>query len=151
MAPRPTPELAVSAAIFRAHEVLVVRRAGAPAKGLWTLPGGRVEVGETLVEAVHREVMEETALTVEVIGLAGYREIILPQAVGERGRHFVILPFAARWISGAAVLNDELSDGSWMDVESVAGLQTTEGLLDILRRAARLASVPNPKFAPPSG
>jgi ADP-ribose pyrophosphatase YjhB (NUDIX family) len=133
------PELAVSAAIFRAREVLVVRRAGAPAKGLWTLPGGRVEVGETLVEAVHREVMEETALKVEVIGLAGYREIILPEAVGERGRHFVILPFAARWVSGEVVLNDELSDSRWTAVEAVTGLQTTEGLLEILRRAEQLA------------
>ena len=118
----------------------MVRRAGAPAKGLWTLPGGRVEVGETLVEAVHREVMEETALKVDVIGLAGYREIILPEAVGERGRHFVILPFAARWASGEVALNDELSDGRWMAVEAVAGLQTTEGLLEILRRAEQLAA-----------
>jgi 8-oxo-dGTP diphosphatase len=139
MSPRPRPELAVSAAIFRAHEVLVVRRAGAPAKGLWTLPGGRVEVGEALVEAVHREVMEETALKVDVIGLAGYREIILPEAVGERGRHFVILPFAAYWVSGEVALNDELSDGRWMAVEAVAALQTTEGLLEILRRAEQLA------------
>jgi ADP-ribose pyrophosphatase YjhB (NUDIX family) len=139
---RPTPELAVSAAIFRDGQVLVVRRAGAPAKGLWTLPGGRVEVGETLVDALKREIVEETALTIDVIGLAGYREIILPQAVGERGRHFVILPFAARWISGEPVLNDELSDGRWMPVEAVTGLPTTEGLIDILREAERLASTP---------
>ena len=137
--PRPAPELAVSAAIFRNGEVLVVRRAGAPAKGLWTLPGGRVEVGETLVEAVRREVIEETTLVVDVIGLAGYREIILPKAVGSRGRHFVILPFAARWISGTAVLNDELSDGRWTSVEAVSELPTTEGLLEILRHAEKLA------------
>lgn len=140
MPARPAPELAVSAAIFRRREVLVVRRAGAPAKGLWTLPGGRVEVGETLVEAVRREVIEETALTVEVVGLAGYREIILPHAVGERGRHFVILPFAARWVSGSAVLNDELSDGRWMAVKEVKDLSTTEGLLEILLRAEKLVA-----------
>ncbi len=127
MSPRPKPELAVSAAIFRDGEVLLVRRAGAPAKGLWTLPGGRVEVGETLVEAVQREVMEETALNIDVIGLAGYREIILPEAVGDRGRHFVILPFAARWISGEVALNDELSDSRWMAVEAVAGLANHRG------------------------
>lgn len=139
---RQTPELAVSAAIFRNGEVLVVRRAGAPAKGLWTLPGGRVEVGETLVDALKREIVEETALTIDVIGLAGYREIILPQAVSERGRHFVILPFAARWISGEPVLNEELSDGRWMPVEAVAALPTTDGLIDILREAERLAAAP---------
>jgi 8-oxo-dGTP diphosphatase len=132
---RPTPELAVSAAIFRDGKVLVVRRAGAPAKGLWTLPGGRVEVGETLVDAVRREVLEETALTVEVIDLAGYREIILTDAVGDRGRHFVILPFATRWVSGEIVLNDELSDSRWLAIADVGELPTTEGQVEILRRA----------------
>ena len=138
MSPRPKPELAVSAAIFRDGKVLLVRRAGPPAKGLWTLPGGRVEVGETLVDAVRREVLEETGLTIDVIGLAGYRESILPHAVGDRGRHFVILPFAARWIAGDVALNDELDDSRWLPIDAVTGLQTTEGLLDILRRAENL-------------
>jgi 8-oxo-dGTP diphosphatase len=140
MSPRPKPELAVSAAIFRDGKVLLVRRAGAPAKGLWTLPGGRVEVGERLVDAVMREVMEETGLTIDVIGLAGYRESILPDAVGDRGRHFVILPFAARWVAGDVTLNDELDDSRWMAVDAITGLQTTEGLLEILRRAEKLLS-----------
>lgn len=138
MPERPKPELAVSAAIFRDGKVLVVRRAGAPAKGLWTLPGGRVEVGETLVEAIRREVTEETTLTIDVLGLAGYREIILPEALSDRGRHFVILPFAARWIAGEIVLNDELSDSRWLAVDAVAALPTTEGLVDILRQAESL-------------
>jgi 8-oxo-dGTP diphosphatase len=141
MSSRPKPELAVSAAIFRDGDVLLVRRAGAPAKGLWTLPGGRVEVGETLVAAVKREVLEETALSIDVIGLAGYRESILPQAVGDRGRHFVILPFAARWISGEVKLNDELDDSRWITIDAVAGLPTTEGLIDILRQAERLHAI----------
>jgi 8-oxo-dGTP diphosphatase len=138
MSPRPKPELAVSAAIFRDGKVLLVRRAGPPAKGLWTLPGGRVEVGERLVDAVTREVMEETGLTIDVIGLAGYRESILPDAVGDRGRHFVILPFAARWVAGEVALNDELDDSRWLSIDAVTALQTTEGLLDILRRAEKL-------------
>lgn len=138
MSPRPKPELAVSAAIFRHGKILLVRRAGAPAKGLWTLPGGRVEVGETLVEAVRREVLEETGLTIDVIGLAGYRESILPTAVGDRGRHFVILPFAAHWVAGEVALNDELDDSRWMPIDDAVGLQTTEGLLKILRQAEKL-------------
>lgn len=137
---RVSPELAVSAAIFRDGKVLVVQRAHPPAQGLWTLPGGRVEVGETLVDAVIREIAEETALTIGVIGLAGYREIILPEAVGTRGRHFVILPFAARWLSGEIALNDELADGRWMATGDVRGLSTTEGLPEILRQAETLAA-----------
>ena len=140
MTARPMPELAVSAAIFREGKVLVVQRAHPPAQGLWTLPGGRVEVGEKLVDAVRREIAEETALTINVIGLAGYREIILPEAVGTRGRHFVILPFAARWLSGEIALNDELADGRWMAVDEVRDLSTTEGLFEILRQAETLAA-----------
>jgi ADP-ribose pyrophosphatase YjhB (NUDIX family) len=132
------PELAVSAAIFRDGRVLVVRRAREPAAGSWTLPGGRVELGETLVEAVVREVAEETALTIRVKGLAGYREVILESAVEGRGRHFVILPFAAQWISGEVKLNEELGDFSWRTLSEIADLPTTPGLLEILSQAGRL-------------
>jgi ADP-ribose pyrophosphatase YjhB (NUDIX family) len=132
------PELAVSAAIFRDGRVLVVRRAQAPAAGSWTLPGGRVELGETLVAAVTREVAEETTLTIRVKGLAGYREMILEQAVEGRGRHFVILPFAAEWVSGEVKLNEELGDFSWSTLSEIADLATTPGLLEILQQAKRL-------------
>ncbi|MBO0753933.1 MAG: NUDIX domain-containing protein, partial [Bradyrhizobiaceae bacterium] len=100
------PILAVSAAIIRDGKVLIVRRAPRPpAGGLYTLPGGAVEVGETLTEAVSREIREETALTIEPVALAGYREAIGKDGAGRIRRHFVILPFAARWIAGEPVLN----------------------------------------------
>lgn len=138
MTERPKPELAVSAAIFREGRVLLVRRAQAPASNVWTLPGGRVEVGETLAEAVTREIAEETGLVIAVIGLAGYREMILDVAVGSRGRHFVILPFAARWLSGEVALNEELSEFRWLAPDALDGLRTTEGLGLILLAARRL-------------
>jgi ADP-ribose pyrophosphatase YjhB (NUDIX family) len=71
--PLQRPEIAVSAAIFRDGKVLLVRRARPPGKGLHSLPGGRIEFGETIASALHREVMEETGLTVEIIGPAGWR------------------------------------------------------------------------------
>src|ERR1700758_652747 len=101
------PFLAVSAAIFRDGRVLIVRRARPPAHGLYTLPGGGVELGETLEEAVIREVREETALDVAPVALAGYRQAIARDGAGRIERHFVILPFAARWIAGEVRLNEE--------------------------------------------
>jgi 8-oxo-dGTP diphosphatase len=92
----PHPQLAVSAAIFRDDKILLVRRARSPAKGYYSLPGGRVEFGETLHAALHREVDEETALKIEIIGLAGWREV-LPGTTG--GGHYLIMSFAARWIA----------------------------------------------------
>jgi ADP-ribose pyrophosphatase YjhB (NUDIX family) len=132
------PFLAVSAAIFRDGKVLVVRRARKPALNLYTMPGGVVEAGETLTEAVAREVREETALQIEVLTLAGHREAVMRDAQGRVERHFVIMCFAARWVSGEPVLNEELDDARWVDPAEIAGLRTTEGLAEIVAAAALL-------------
>jgi ADP-ribose pyrophosphatase YjhB (NUDIX family) len=132
------PYLAVSAAIFRDGRVLIVRRAQPPAHGLHTLPGGVVELGETLVEAVMREVREETGLDIEPHGLAGYRQVITRDGSGRIERHFVILPFAARWLAGEITLNEELAEGRWLEPDALSGLKTTEGLADIVAAAGEL-------------
>jgi 8-oxo-dGTP diphosphatase len=129
------PFLAVSAAIVRDGRILVVRRARAPAHGLYTLPGGVVEVGETLVEAVAREVLEETGMTVEPVALAGFREAVARDAQDRVERHFVILCFAARWQAGEPVLNEELDEARWLDPADLAGLKTTAGLAEIVATA----------------
>jgi len=131
------PYLAVSAAIFRDGKVLIVRRARPPARGLYTLPGGGVELGETLEEAVIREVREETALEVAPVGLAGYRQAIARDEAGRIERHFVILPFAARWVAGEVLLNEELAEAHWLAPAELAGLTTTEGLAQIVTAAAQ--------------
>ncbi len=132
------PFLAVSAAIVRADQILVVRRARAPANGLFSLPGGVVEIGETLMQAVAREVREETSLTIEPVGLAGFREAITRDRDDRVERHFVILPFAARWLAGEPLLNEELSEARWLHPAELAGLPTTPGLAEIVAAAFRL-------------
>ncbi|MGA2891662.1 MAG: NUDIX hydrolase [Xanthobacteraceae bacterium] len=135
------PYLAVSAAIFRAGRVLIVRRARAPAHGLYTLPGGGVVLGETLEQAVIREVREETALDVAPVELVGFRQAIARDDAGRVERHFVILPFAARFIAGEVSLNEELAEADWLAPADIAGLKTTEGLAQIVAAAAeRLAA-----------
>jgi len=129
------PFLAVSAAILRDGKVLLVRRARPPARGVFSLPGGVVEVGETLGEAVMREVREETSLEIEPVALAGYRDVISRDTDGRVERHFVILPFAARWLGGEPVLNDELSEALWVDPAELATLPTTPGLAAIVAAA----------------
>src|SRR4029078_11484268 len=90
------PYLAVSAAIIRDGHILVARRARGPALGVWTLPGGVVEAGETLTEALLREVHEETGLTIEPVTLAGHREVLVRDGGGGLFGHFLILCFAGR-------------------------------------------------------
>ncbi len=133
------PYLAVSAVIVRDGKLLVVRRARQPALGVYTLPGGVVELGETLTEALEREVREETALTIEPVALAGHREVIVRDGQGRVERHFVILCFAARWRAGEPVLNEELDDARWIEPAELAGLRTTEGIAETVAAAfARL-------------
>jgi len=132
------PYLAVSAAIIHDGKVLAVRRARKPAIELYTLPGGGVETGETLVEAVRREVQEETGLDVEPVALAGHREAIIPDAQGVVKHHFVILCFASRLIGGEIRLNDELDDARWLKLAELSALKTTDGLGEIVEAAFNL-------------
>ena len=129
------PYLAVSAAIVRAGKFLVVRRAQPPASGLFSLPGGVVELGETLTEALVREIAEETGMSIEPVALAGFREAIVRDRDDRVERHFVILCFAARWRAGEPELNEELSEARWIEPAELAGLATTAGLAEIVAAA----------------
>jgi 8-oxo-dGTP diphosphatase len=129
------PQLAVSAAIFRDDKVLLVRRARSPAKGFYSLPGGRVEFGETLHAALQREVDEETGLKIEIVDLAGWREVV-PGTGG--GGHYLIMSFAARWRFGEPVLNDELDDFKWLAPDALGDLTITPGLQDVIQSARRV-------------
>ena len=129
------PQLAVSAVIFREQRILLVRRARSPGKGFYSLPGGRVEFGETLYAALHREVDEETALRIEIVDLAGWREVV-PGTTG--GGHYLIMSFAARWTAGEVVLNDELDDFRWLAPDGLSDLKLTDGLQEVIQSARRV-------------
>jgi 8-oxo-dGTP diphosphatase len=129
------PQLAVSAAIFRDSKILLVRRARSPAKGFYSLPGGRVEFGETLHAALHREVAEETSLQIEIADLAAWREVV-PKA--DSDGHYVILSFAARWRAGDVILNEELDDHQWIAPEALGGFKITDGLAGVIQLARRI-------------
>jgi 8-oxo-dGTP diphosphatase len=134
----PHPQLAVSAAIFRDGKILLVRRAKSPAQGFYSLPGGRVEFGETLHAALHREVDEETALKIEIAGLAAWREVV-PGTGG--GGHYLIMSFAARWMAHEPVLNHEHDDFRWLAPDAIGDLKVTGGLQEVIVSAQRLLQV----------
>jgi ADP-ribose pyrophosphatase YjhB (NUDIX family) len=133
--PPTRPQLAVSAVIFREGKVLLVRRSRSPGKGFYSLPGGRVEFGESLHQALAREVDEETGLRIDVVGLAGWREV-LPTAAG--GGHYVIMSFAARWREREPLLNDEHDDFRWLMPGEFGDLKLTGGLIEVVEAARKL-------------
>jgi ADP-ribose pyrophosphatase YjhB (NUDIX family) len=133
------PILAVSAAVFRAGRVLVARRAQEPMIGRFSLPGGVVEVGETLAEAVARELDEEVGVEADIVAFNRHVEPIVRD--GDRVRaHFVIVSFVARWRRGEARVSEEIDAVAWIELRDCASLPTTPGLADILESAARIES-----------
>ena len=137
-APITRPQLAVSGAIFRDGKILLVRRARSPGQGFYSLPGGRVEFGESLHTALHREVDEETAIKIDIVGLTGWREV-LPSSSG--GGHYLIMSFAARWKALEPVLNDEHDDFKWLKPEELGELKMTGGLQEVVQAAWRIIRV----------
>ena len=124
--------------MFRAGKLLLVRRAHDPGKGRWSLPGGRVEHGESLEQAVHREVAEETGLVIDIVGLAGIREV-LPRD-GAAG-HYVVLSYAATWRGGEVTLNDEHDDARWLAPDDLGSVSTTDGLAAIVTAARKIVGL----------
>ena len=133
------PILAVSAAVFRQGRVLIVRRARAPMIGHFSLPGGVVELGETLVEAVARELEEEVGVSADIVAFNRHVEYIARD--GDRVRtHFVIASFVARWTAGEVRASDEVDAIDWIDPTADPPSPTTPGLSEILASAAGIES-----------
>lgn len=121
------PEVAVGAILIEDDDLLLVRRARPPAAGLWSLPGGRVERGETMVEAVVREVAEETGLECVCGEMVGWSEVI------DDDHHFVILDFRAHLLERAdPVAGDDAADARWVRLGDVAEMRLVPGLAEFL-------------------
>ncbi len=134
------PSLAVSTAVFRNGKVLIARRAAEPGRGLWSLPGGRVEAGETLVAAAQRELLEEAGVEAAIIGLSAIREIILRDETGAVTEHFVVLAHAGLWVAGEPGTSAEADEIAWVDPHDLGGRPTTEGLAVVLAEAAAIVA-----------
>jgi 8-oxo-dGTP diphosphatase len=131
----PRPILAASLAVFRDGKVLIASRTAPPAQALFSLPGGVVEIGETLQEAALREVMEEVGVAAEIVGFVDHAEVIQRDSDGRIKRHFVITCFAGRWISGEGHTSAEAGAVLWVDPDAMGSIPTTKGLPTTLRKA----------------
>jgi ADP-ribose pyrophosphatase YjhB (NUDIX family) len=133
------PRVGVGAVVFHGHRVLLVRRGQAPSIGKWTLPGGLVELGETTREAIRREVAEECACAIRVVDVAGVFERIVRDDEGRVRYHYVLVDYLAYADSEAISAGSDADEAHWFDVDEVPRLETTDGLLDMIRRAQALA------------
>ena len=108
------PKIGVGAVIWRGDELLLIQRGQAPLKGEWSIPGGKQESGETVMAALLREILEETGLTVAVLGLIDVVDAILRDTEGRLAQHYTLIDFSARWVSGTAVAGGDAAEVLWV-------------------------------------
>jgi len=133
------PRVGVGAIVLDGDRVLLVKRGGQPSAGKWSLPGGLVELGETSLEAVRREVAEECGLDVRIVDVAGVLDRVIRDGDGRVRYHWVLVDYLALPTAGTACsAGSDAADVRWVPIDDVPGLDVTDGLVEMIRRAAAL-------------
>jgi ADP-ribose pyrophosphatase YjhB (NUDIX family) len=127
----------VGAIILDGDRVLMAERGKEPLKGWWSLPGGLVETGESLAQAVRREVREETGLEIEPAGVVDIFERIMRDAAGAPEYHYVLIDYMCRIAGGALCAGDDVSRVEWVRRRDLPRLQITEGTLAVIEKGFR--------------
>ena len=129
------PFLGVGALIFEDRNLLIVERAHEPLKGYWSIPGGIVETGEKLEDAVRREVREETGLDVEPLSIFEVFERVVPDAQGKTEYHYVLIDYLCRATGGKLEAASDVSRVAWVAEQNLSDYRLTDGTLAVIGRA----------------
>jgi 8-oxo-dGTP diphosphatase len=134
------PLVAVGAIVVRDSRVLLIRRGQPPSEGLWAIPGGRVELGETLQEAAEREIKEETGLTIRARNPIYTFDVILRDEGGRVRFHYVIVDLLADYVSGALQPGDDALEARWVSRGELGELTVNRTTLEVLTKVVGFAS-----------
>jgi len=136
------PIVAVGAAVCRDGRVLIVRRGKAPSKGVWTVPGGAVDLGETMRQAAAREVQEECGIQIAVGEVVGILDNIVRAQAGQGPAgilyHYAIVDFAAQYVSGGLTPSEELMDAAWVYPTELDAYRVPAKAQEVLLKALAL-------------
>lgn len=137
---RPVP--AVIGIVLRERNVLLVRRANPPDAGCWGFPGGKIEPGEPIADAVVREIAEETTIDVEALDAFTALDAFDYDADGSVRQHFIMVAVLCRWLHGTPVAGDDALDARWFGVDELDrdDLPMSAGVRDVARRAIERAA-----------
>jgi 8-oxo-dGTP diphosphatase len=135
------PIVAVGVVVKRGHEILLVQRLNEPSRGRWSLPGGVVELGETVREAARREVQEECELQVELGEVLAVVDNIVCDEAGRVRFHYVLIDLLAEYVGGELAAASDIGDARWVREEKLQELDVTEKARELVQKVLR--SAPN--------
>ena len=128
-----TPLVGVGAVILDQGRVVLVKRGQPPLAGEWSIPGGRLETGETMREGIIREVREETGLTVEPAELLGVYDRLLRDEAGRILYHYVLIDFLCRRLAGELQAGGDADDARWYSQEEIGKISLLEDTAEVIR------------------
>jgi 8-oxo-dGTP diphosphatase len=132
------PVVGIGGVVIEAGQVLLIRRGSEPLRGHWSIPGGTLEIGESLQAGVARELQEETGLEVRVLDLIEVFDRVFPSETGDSRRpkfHYVIVDYLCERISGEARAGSDVTDVAVAREEELENYQLTETATRVLRKA----------------
>ncbi|MBE3580143.1 MAG: NUDIX hydrolase [Thermoanaerobacteraceae bacterium] len=138
-----TPLVGVGAIVVHGEALLLVKRGRPPAKGAWSIPGGKVETGETLTQALRREVEEECGLTIRIGPPVAVLDSIYTDDQGRVKYHYVLVDFWAEYVSGALSPASDVMEARWVPLREVGNHELTAGTLELLRELGLFADPPH--------
>ncbi len=133
------PRVGVAAVVLRDNQVLLVQRGRDPGKGSWGLPGGMLELGETLAEGARREVMEECGVEIEVGPLVAVFEPMQRDEDGRLRFHYVVVDYLARYVTGEPRAGDDADDARWVDLDALERLPMRKETREVIWKAVEMA------------
>lgn len=129
------PMVSVQALVLKEGRILLQKRSREPSKGKWSIPGGRIELGETLYEAAKREVLEECSVEIEIERVLDVADSIIRDEEGRISYHFVLIYLLARYKGGEVKAQSDAEDARWVTPDELAELDTHPNLRTVLMRA----------------
>jgi 8-oxo-dGTP diphosphatase len=129
----------VGGVVVRDERALLIRRGSAPLKGEWSIPGGMLELGETILEGVQRELLEETAIEVRLLDLIEVFERLTRDEAGKLKYHFVILDYLCEAVRGEAQAGSDVTDVAWVRESELNDYSLTPTATRVVQKAFEIA------------